>query len=345
MGSMYFSGNATPVPQISVELPTFTAVPRTNGFVAVKAYFSYGWLEEDRFVRRARLHAKYLYVRVLPESAPVQGYAGLIHNVVWGGTHPSGPLPSSFRDFVRVVLARAGDPDSAPNGEVVNTLGNSLGGYEFALGFHTRGLEGTIHRLFFLETSPHGVGIYMRSPWDGVWGVHIRTRDRRRLVNGVLWEHAYTKRQGSKYSEGEPPGADDYYNNFLFKSGWTYFGRTIGLPLLFPDGEHLGVVNNIVIAHHLGLEGQLFPGLDYRTLFTYSRNYGARTNCNDDGCSGPAPLLTPRRDQVSMLYEVEGALTPRLAFQAAVAVDLGEVYRDNVGVLFGLTWHGALGTP
>jgi hypothetical protein len=46
-----------------------------------------------------------------------------------------------------------------------------------------------------------------------------------------------------------------------------------------------------------------------------------------------------------MLYEVEGALTPRLAFQAAVAVDLGEVYRDNVGVLFGLTWHGALGTP
>ncbi len=120
-------------------------------------------------------------------------------------------------------------------------------------------------------------------------------------------------------------------------------GRTLGLPLILPDptGERDGVVNNIIVAHHLGLEGQLTPRLAYRTLLTYSRNYGARDNCNDNGCFGEATLITPRRDQVSWLLELYGPLTPHLDLHAALAFDAGAVHPDQAGLLLGLTWRPA----
>ena len=74
-------------------------------------------------------------------------------------------------------------------------------------------------------------------------------------------------------------GWDNYYNHYIYQSGWTYKGRVIGNPL-FSLGSNKGrysdgiyIVNNRVKAHHIGLAG-LIKNINYRILYTYSENYG-----------------------------------------------------------------------
>ncbi len=58
-------------------------------------------------------------------------------------------------------------------------------------------------------------------------------------------------------------GNDNYFNNGEYQSGWTYYGRTIGTPFITPlppdaDGITLGVFNNRIIAHYIGIKGYFF---------------------------------------------------------------------------------------
>lgn len=339
VGSMTWSGNATPVPKISISVPAYTDVPGTAGFIAFKGALAHGWLEKDRFVENAFVHEKYLFLRFFgPDDARVHGHAGLIHNATWGGTHPVlGPIPQDLDAFFRVFRAQSGDiPDATP------TLGNSVATYEAGLTINTSTFTGMAYRQFYLEDRP---ALKFRNVWDGLWGVSLKFRDRSRLISRLLWEHVNTKRQGAKYSEGERKGVDSYYFNSIYRSGWTYHGRTLGLPLLFADAQRRSIVNNIVIAHHLGFEGAFSRRIAYKAFFTYSRNYGAAQACRDADCLNTASLRTPRTDQYSILFETTGSLLEDhpLAFIAAVAFDVGDLYPENVGAMIGLSWRGRIG--
>ena len=75
-------------------------------------------------------------------------------------------------------------------------------------------------------------------------------------------------------------GWDNYYNHYIYQSGWTYSGRVIGNPL-FTLGSNPGhyndriyIVNNRLIAHHIGLSGDFSPQIKYKLLATFSKNYG-----------------------------------------------------------------------
>ena len=66
----------------------------------------------------------------------------------------------------------------------------------------------------------------------------------------------------------------------LYQSGWTNNGRVIGNPLFtlgrnkgrYSDGHY--IINNRLKAHHFGFQGQIFKKIYYKTLFTYSENFG-----------------------------------------------------------------------
>ncbi len=338
LGSMTLSPNAAPLPGISLAFDYIPIIvlPGKTELIHAKGFFGHAWLDGDRFVKGAFVHEKYLYLRGIgPDDFPVHAYAGVSHFVVWGGEHPRlGKLPSDFRAFLDVVLARAGEPGDAPKGEVVNALGNTVATYDFGLSVNLPAFRVMAYRQFFIETSP---AARFRNPWDGLWGVSVRFK-KAGVLRGLLWEHVNTKRQGSRHDRNEPDGADSYYNNFLYKSGWVYHGRALGLPLIFGDGVRRGVINNLLVAHHVGAEGVVAGRFAFKTLLTYSRNYGARDDCNDDGCSGNPTLLTPRRDQYSFLFEIGGPLSPRLGFTAALALDVGALYPDNAGLMLGLSW-------
>ena len=344
-GGTTWSANATPVPAVRLALARYVGVPGTRGVVAVRGSFAHGWFEPDRFVERAYLHSKQLYLRLLPERAPAQIHAGIIHNVMWGGTHPElGNLPDGWRAFRRVLIQKELEGDEGLTGEGRNSaVGNAVAAYDVAVTGDVRDWRGRAYRQFYIET---GVSAQLRSPWDGLWGMSLRRAEGGRLVDRLLYEHLRFVRQNARYDlPGDlgRRGRERYYTSTEYEDGWTYGGRLLGTPLALldadaprlartdrPGGTPFAVASNIVVAHHLGLAGQVAPGWRYRALVTYHRHHGSRDN-----------RLARRRDQVSALAEVTARLWPArgLAATAAVAADAGAAFADRVGLLVGLTWR------
>ena len=338
MGSTTWSRNATPIPRVTIEVPEFVPVPGTRNLFHFKGLMTHGWFEDDRFTSSPYLHQKQFYLRLFWEDFPVRGHGGIMHSVVWAGTHPTlGKLPSSASDFVDAFFSRGGSNDGLEPDSIDTAVGNAVGAYDFALDIDLVPVNIRIYRQFFIDSK---AGVRFRNPWDGLWGVHFRLNESQ-LVRSFLWEHMYFVRMGAKY--GDPPPAGEkgrfpYYHNRLYRDGWTYEGRILGLPLVLnqldapdlidPRRPDNFIVNNIISAHHFGIEGRI-QQVDYRLLATFSRNYGIKWQRLD------------RTDQTSVLLEASGALPwPGFGYHAGVAADWGDLFESNWGATLGVTWSG-----
>ena len=81
-----------------------------------------------------------------------------------------------------------------------------------------------------------------------------------------------------KWKGGRGGGNDDYYNNGEYRTGFSYFNRGVGSPLI-PAPEYntdgtLGFENNRVKSWHFGAEGNINALLSYRVLFTAMNGWG-----------------------------------------------------------------------
>ncbi len=338
-GSMMMSRNATPFPKVQLETDGFIDVPHTRGHLQFKGMFANGVLEKDRFISNAFLHQKYFYLKV--NYKMFSGHGGVIHQVMWGGTDPErGRLPSSLKDFFLVVTGQSASPDSrAPGEDIQNVIGNSIAAYDFRLDVDLESVELRAYRLFFLEDK---VSTRFRSPWDGMWGLGAELAGDNNLVKEVLWEHINTKRQDS--FDFEPRGTQTYYNHGAYPGGWSYEQRMMGNPL-FAYGPNPNFVNtqvipnNIIVAHHWGIRGNVLPDISYRMLFTYSRNYG---EVSDQRVTDPpVPLSELRHDQYSALLQLDYDVWPEknLSLSGALAVDRGELYEKSIGISVGIRWE------
>lgn len=342
-GSMILSRNATPFPKISLETNGFVNFPMTNGRFQFHARFSEGFLEKDRFTRYPRVHQKSFYLRF--HIGDFTGMGGVIHNVMWGGNNPEyGDMSYSLEDYLRIVFSRPASVDSGLPG-TGNRLGNTIGAYDFAAAYTFAGYRIHAYRLFYLEDTP---STKFRSPWDGIWGAGFERTEGNGLINSILYEHLNTLTQDAK--EHIPAGRANYYNHRVYRSGWTYHGNALGSPLLTFDREEGLFVNNIVLAHHLGLAGRLFERLDYRLMVTYSRNYG---RCDDRISPGRCVSVTTenpmpeewelrphgefRRDRYSTLLEGQYLLSAdyRISLIGSLAFDLGEYSAPRAGIMAG----------
>ena len=344
LGGITLSQNTTPLPRVSMSTDGYLSVPGTNDFLGVKGYLAHGWMEEDRVVRSPFLHEKYGYLRLLPPDWPVTLHAGLIHHAFWGGT-PSGAVAGqedgAFRDgleqFGRVFFAARGDGEVGPD---------HMGNYDFSVDVETGPIEGQVYRQFFFEDAP---GFWFRNVWDGLWGVSLRRADGPALVEAVLYEHFRLIKQGLSTRRGEQAGANKAFSHTLFRSGWTYQGRTLGLPLVTPPAntpgvldDRPGIANSLVVAHHVAVEGTVLPGFSYRLTGTYSENSGSKSLCSDPDCTQLLDDRFARTGQWSFLVEAFGRVpgTERLSYDLGVAVDTGDFRQESVGVRVGLTWRG-----
>lgn len=332
MGAMTASRNATPVPKIQLATDGYMNIPYTNDHLQFKAMMSHGWLEGNRHVENPFLHQKYLYLKINYGRFEVIG--GLIHNVMWGGTSPKyGKLPSSFSDFLRVFSGSSASPDgTAPPGEVKNAIGNTVAAYNTGVNVDFENFKIKAYRSFYLEDR---VAAQFRSPWDGIWGLNFAFDKTGGLVDEVLWEHMNTKRQdGFDY---EPWGMSSDYNHFIYKSGWSYENKVLGNPLiLYGSNDNFvsdrKISNNIIVAHHIGIKGQVSERLRYKSMFTYSRNYGTRADqTQKNGFENPEPLGKFRVDEYSAFLKGNYKLLPAagLSMTAAIAFDIGDLYKNE----------------
>jgi hypothetical protein len=338
IGSMGRSRNAPPVPKIALWSPSYIPIPGVEKTLAVRGYLAHGWFPNSRFVRNALLHEKYLYIRVFSRDLPIQLHGGILQHTIWGGTHPRrGALPQDLDTFLRVLVGQPGGSNAPQTDQGGGTIGSTEAGYDFGITAQVGDWEAHVSRYFHHTDQP---SLRFRNPWDGVWEARIERAPNRR-ISTVLWGHLNATRHNARYSEGEERGEDTYYNNSLYRGGWVHRGFTLGSPFLLPNSSAPGIANNIVLAHHLGLAGQIAPTWRYRLLLTYSRHYGAQHVCADASCTQRVDRRTDRTDQYSTRVEVAkrwGSLTLR----TALATDLGALYSDRLGAWVGLSWRSPL---
>lgn len=349
-GSMVWSSNSATVPKITAEVKEWTVVPLTAGLFSFKGYYSHGWFEEDRFVESSYLHEKALYLYLGKENWPIRFLGAVLHNVMWAGTHPEfGDLPDGFEDYIEIVTFQKGDPDE-DNPEPVSFLGSTVGALDFGILYQLANSEIQLSKQFYLESR---TSTYFRSPVDGLWRLEWqRTNSYDRGLIGFSYEVLNMLRQDSKREKGETRGGDVTYSNFIYRDGWSYKNRIIGIPLVqtMQINDELFITNNIFIAHNFGIryKPEFLPleNSGYlETRFTYSRSYGRTTNCPDNFCKSglDRPYRTDRKDQYSLYFAANFSVKKDFLIHTAFAFDTGDLYQ-SIGFRLGITYNLRMNT-
>ena len=343
-GSIMWSRNTRPIPKIVISTNGYVDVPFTKGYMQFNGLLAHGWFGDDGYVKNTYLHHKFVYVKV-GGKLPVNFSMGLQHYAMWGGLSPDpgiGQLPSDFNAYTKVFFAKhpgTQDP-SLPLSEALNKLGNHLGSWNYAIDLKLeKYIAGLYYQTIFEDYSGYSKWI-MR---DGLWGIYVKTRNARKLIHAFTYEYLHTSYQSgppaiisSQYTRGN----DNFFNNGIYQSGWTYDGFTIGTPLISSpaiiEGDAISITNNRVIAHHFGLEGGISEVLKYRMLFTTSTNY---MNYPPFGQPYPKPLPVQ-----SIFLELTKPIQKfkGLEIGAQLALDHGELYGNNGGIMIMLRKSGKI---
>src|SRR5690606_8071871 len=158
----------------------------------------------------------------------VRLFGGFLHSAMWGGTHPTeGKLSSGFKDYLKIIVASGGGANS-PGGEVVNALGDHRGAIDYGAEFSVKNYDFIIYNQIIFEDASS----YSTTNRDRLVGLSIKNRDKTQWISGLLYEFLHTKYQSGPgltdpfswdtnnnygYDYG---GRDNYYNNYLYSTGW-----------------------------------------------------------------------------------------------------------------------------
>jgi hypothetical protein len=343
VGDFDYSGNARPIPEVYFSVPEFTIVPLTKEIFRFKADFALGKAFENKYIRETKpqgadysldvlWHHKSLFFKLEDprEQFPFSLLFGLEHAVQWGGwtSHKSfGKLPGSIKDCLRVILGKQGG-DNALEGDQVNVLGNHQGTYNIKLGYKHPLFEMALYKQHYYDDNS---GMEYANWRDGIWGVEAEFFRQSYVKKIVLEYFQSTNQSGSmhflEYNSSRDVrggGDDDYYNHDFYFSGWSYFGRGLGNPLItspeYNDDNALYFKNNRIKAIHLGVRGDITSSIDYRVLLTGMQSWGRMRE----------PFLE-RKDNFSALLECNYNFS-KWKFGLQLAVDDGEIYNNNWGI-------------
>ncbi len=350
-GNIIWSGNARSLPGYRLRT-AYISIPGTKGVLSFKGSWGDYLMDDKRYVKHTLLHNKSLFLRIVPHRR-WEVVFGLEHVAQWGGTSPDyGKQPSSFVDYLRIVAGREGG-SAATESDRINVLGNHLGRQHLQVSY-----TADDYSLSFYHDIPFedGSGTRFQNFPDGTYTFYYRKRRTGKWIDALLYEFHYTKCQSGKYHdrprtpeemEGRDPednlkilgGNDNYFNNGMYQSGWTFHGRPLGSPLMTAgmpgeNGISPGIFNNRVLGHHIGLKGTAFSRIPYRALLTYTRNYGSYS----------APLPDAPQEQFSC--GLEAVLPPcGLPFRIDLGIygDFGEFSGQNIGVSLKLYRYGKIG--
>jgi len=342
MGSLGTGFNATPLPKIVIETPGFLPLPWVGDYLQIRGYLAHGWFDDPRHTQDPYLHQKFLYGQL--KLHDWQLYGGLVHDAQWGGTSPIyGPQPSGLDDWWRVCWGMDGAPD-APPADQIYYQGNHLGIWDVGLKGQVGTIRLHIYRHFLFNDKD---GLKLKNPGDGLLGIALTFE--KLPITQLVYEYLYSKRQSgplppSPGRSGPSGGQDNYYNHWLYRSGWTYYGRTLSNPLFFPyPGGRIEnqdrIANNRIVAHHVGLSGGINRIGQYTFMLTYSRNYGTYRARDAARAAGQPYFYEKGPRQWSWYLELLRPLAQQLTLKVALARDQGRVYPRTTGLAVALRWQ------
>ncbi len=329
-GGLLWSGNSLPVPAVSISTPEYVPFPFSFGYIHFKAGISHGWFENNQYVKNALLHHKYISFKA-GGDLPVNFSIALHHFAQWGGTSTDpiyGKLPSDLRAFRNIFFAKSGESDSPVNDQE-NAAGNHLGSYNLGADFKLK----PVHiSLYWQSVFEDNSGRTNQNLWDGLYGISV-TNYKGNFLKRIVIEFLSTINQSGAPQPPDPEDPryptwnDNYFNNWLYKMGWSYYNMTMGTPLITSpvlsgdNNEHEQFNNNRINSLHTGITGKI-SAVEYTFFYTRSINKGTYRY-----------PYSPARYQASVMLKI---LYPEL-FQdtdAAIAIggDKGEMYGNNFGV-------------
>lgn len=352
MGSYIWSGNALPIPKIDIGIREFTSFTK-NGLLAIKGNLAHGWFGKGDSVQNVLLHQKSLYLRLGKPAWRIKPIVGINHQAQWGGrpTFPFTDLISgqevskfstTFKDFVRVFTGRStgnetglgwDEVEGVPANEAGNRVGNHLGSIDVALEIQLNEVfKVKVYRQSIFED---GSLFYLNNISDGLTGIAISGSNQFNLT----LEYLDTRSQGGSIYYGniqELRGVDNYFNNGIYKDGWTYKGNTIGTPFLNPYHENPEaflpnvisnknyIYNNRVQAFNIRADYRL-KSFTLMTQMVYSNNLGHY-------------VLPINKSAVSIVQSGKFKVN-QFIISPKLALDMGQYYPTSLGMDLSLIRH------
>jgi hypothetical protein len=334
-GNMDWSNNARPLPGIALSTNDFIPFFFWKKWFSIKAFYSENMLYDKQYVENAHLHHKYAYGRATLDSWKIS--IGLDHWVYWGGTSPDlGQLPGAG-NYLRYIFALRGGSNS-PTQDQDNAAGNSLGIYVLTVEKNYRNFSLTFYYNHPFEDRS---GLEMANAPDGLWGLYFHLKKEKSFLGNIVYEFQNTTNQSGSINMVEigntgirtGRGIDEYFNNWIYKSGHVHFNKMMGSPLFIPvinaNGVSAGFNNNRILLHHTGFSGWISDRLSWRSLLSFSRSFGTYY------IKYPAPL-----DEFSFLVE-SGYNLKRIPLRVnfGIAGDYGDRFENRLGGYAGVSWR------
>ena len=355
-GNLLFSGNAMPIPQIRIGTYEFAPFWGTNGWFSVKGYLAYGKFTDSNWEKSwvdpkfQRSEGTFYNSRGLwlrggnDKKFPLFAEVGIEMGTQFGGTiYKDGEvihMPVRFIDWLKAIIPLSGSSDT-PEGEQTNVQGNMVGIYYISIQWKPQsdwGIKGYFEHYF----EDHSQMTFEYGWKDAQWGIEV-TIPKNPYVSKFVAEYVYMKDQTGPVNHDWTPeipeqvsGGDNYYNHHLYSS-WQNWGMGLGTPLalspLYNADHRIYIYNTRFIAYHLGLEGSPLNDLSWRSLFTFTRNWGT--------------YRYPFKEVLNNFSGiVEVDYSPRKLKgwygKAAVAWDAGKLLGNNFGMMVSIGKTGYL---
>ena len=345
-GNVMYSRNARNIPGINAW--TDWLYFEKGHWVGIKGNLAHYRMIDNRYVTGTLLHNKALSLK-FALGRKVDLTVGLEHWAQYGGISPKyGTTPIGIDDYIRIFFAQKGG-DEATLSDQVNVLGNHLG--KECIRFDWRHSDFTM-TVQYDKPFEDGSGMKYRNAPDGVWSLQFAFNDREALVTDFVLEYINTTWQTGPYHDrpateeemkDQSPdsyyhgkvvlgGCDHYFGHSYYVSGWSNYGRMIGLPLMLlhapsADGVVRGVASNRVRGIHAGVKGLAFMKVPYSLKATYSKNYGYY-NQSEKSVFSEVPW------QLSLAFEagIDRLLNLPVTMSIGVYGDVGELYQNSAGL-------------
>ena len=343
-GDFLMSGNARNLPGIN--LSSDWIYFEKGHWVGIRGNLAHYHLWDDRKVPGAMIHNKSVDIK-FSVGRKVDLIAGFHHYAQWGGEGQA----ESFKDYVKIFFAKRGDASDSKSDQL-NVFGNHLGREWARVIWRARPFTMTFQ---YDKPFEDNSGMIFQNFPDGVWTLQFALNDRKAFVTDVTYEfinttwqsgdrhdRPATKEEEEKQDENDPwkgtivlGGCDNYFGNSPYSSGWTHYGRTIGLPLILPampnaDGIVPNISNTRVRGHHIALAGMVAAKVPYRFKATFTENFGTY--------SKPYPG-TPWQLSLALEADADKSFTRLpVTFSLGIYGDIGKLYPSSAGLTLRISY-------
>ncbi|WP_432713325.1 capsule assembly Wzi family protein [Pedobacter sp.] len=363
-GNFAVSGNALGIPKAEISIPNYYKIPLFNGLISVKGNFAHGWIGKAEILDQVGdpkselfnvlnkhpttyYHQKSLYILFGKSDWKLKLQGGFNHQAYWGNekaAYGSRFSLSPMETFLYVITGKAYGEKSIPRSKI----GNQIGSIDMAIDYRFNNLSIILYRQNFYDT---GALSKLANIKDGLNGIRIRNnknipKKSNFHWNTILFEFLYTKDQaGYPWSKPTNSGDEDYYNNYYYKKGWSYYGQGIGSPFITTKSESKKgqasdsfdyFINNRVIAFHTGISANIY-NWEFQSKISYSLNYGTFSTSEFGKSTGPVVLpelnnnIFKPVNQLNVYFQGLKSVKNSYKIGLATALDRGNLLNNSFG--------------